>query len=1086
MSSDRKTVNQALDSLRMRQRQDISYLEELVRGAYRNVLPSRTPLPDSEVRALVHEYKKGLVQVSGEKVGDLPDSVFVKVADSMPVCGILGTTPIHPPGRNQSQGHVLVNRTLGGTPHAPLGLPQLAGHYGAQILEQKYVYTGGTWKGFLNRLTQQMGRKTVAVRVTANPLRDGTPLPMKRAIKLLDALLPRDPVGDWPGVTSDLYTGLTEGIKITCNSSAGPPYHQNKCEVLDKVIDIVIPLVLKAVKENSLTTLMKQNPELFLGEVKNKTDRYEKAKLDDKTRPYFCLPAHWSLLFSILSQGFQKGLRTFDKDFTSSNAYGFSMVDGGMTRMVEWMRSCPKGRRGRGVFYGDDGKIVFWKEGKLYMADPDFKQMDGSLDKDDVALTIEWILDHVRRELKEDHVPPFWRTIGNVWLEMATNPTFIVDGKTIYRKRQNHGLMTGIPGTTLFDTVKSTLAWNALLDDASLGRVDLLNESQVVSWMAKNGLVVKEGTWSPAEVPEDRHGQLITDHKFLGVQTLCLEHKGALIHVPTLPEDEALQLILCQKDNPYEKRRSSVQDQRRLYDRMRGLMITVGFSIPDFELAINAVVNSIPGHVIIMQTQEEGGEKPDHIGLQEFTYPDSSGFPSREFCLDLYKGGERGNWLDLYPTLVDTLKALKESYKNRPEAYGPQIKTLDDGREHLVLGPRPSPPPIPPEYELTEALNVASFEGLTEFFPRSRVFRFDGHEEIPAKYIPNMGETLLELLEGRGGVETVNYVRKDLNCGLTALLALCKKMGVYITGERPTDLVSLRPLIEPLPTLQVEVKEAIEENKNLLDKGLKSRRAAARRAPVMTQPEIVFIDAKRMMNMKPPLFPISDRSMAHAHVMNHLQAMGTPLWRPLGVKQGPTPVGVGLYLDPSPNRNNPGKRSEEVILVAEAWSVNSRTAKDYIVHAALEMNGTPFYETDFTPTILPPPPEASWSAQVAYEQDPGRIPLVAPSVDRPTGSELRELEREFPNIPSRLLMEISVANYQFMARSDWKDKTRQILKTYQTTLSAPPPPRQGRVEGPDTGTSKRSKLTPQRRKALNRKTTERRRQRLASSKQPAA
>lgn len=1063
MNSDRKTINQALDGLRLRQRQDIFYLEELVKGAERVSLPHPPPLPESEIKSILAKYREARPLVPSEKDGDLPPEVFTKEMDGMPVCGIVG---LHPPGKNQAGGYVNVNRVMGGTPPLPLGIAPIIGQVGEHVLAQKHVYTAGTWKGFINRLSQQMGRKTVPVRQTLNPLPKGKKVSTQFAFQLLDKYMPRKPNKNWPGVHTDLYTGLTEGIKITTNASAGPPYHLNKGEVLDKIIDTAIPIILKAIKENSLDDLWSKEPEMFLCEVKNKMDRYEVEKLDDKTRPYVCVPAHWAFLFSILSQGFQETLGVFDDTPGSSNAYGFSFANGGMDRLVQWMRSCPDGGA-QGIFYGDDGKVVFRVDGKLFMADPDFKQMDGSIDKDDVRLTVDWILSHLKRDGGFDEVPNFWRAVGDVWVKMATTPHFVVDGKTVYRKKSENGLMTGIPGTTLFDTVKSVLAWNTLLGQARVGAINLMDEMAVTSWMKAQGLVVKPGTWKPVRVPPSIPGQLITDHKFLGVQTLCVEHRGIVTHVPTLPEKDALEMLICQKDNPFFTRKSPTQNLRTLFDRMRGLMITVGFSNQNIINAIHAVVNSIPGYVIIMQTQN--ANSPDHIGLQDFEYPDSSGFPTAEFCYDVYAGGDRSSWTQIFPGLTETLETLKTAYKRRPEAYSLAVERGKDDRLHVVGVEPPEPPPIPSEYELTEALEKATWNQNRAVFPRSRVYKYEDGKETELKYLPNTQMTLRDYLKGRGGIETVGVTLRDLGLSIYVLINVCKKFGFFLTGDMSSDLVSLHPLAEPIPTVQQEIVNDIAQNKNLIDKGTTLRNTALKAEPAMTQPHMVYVDPKYITFRHPPVEEINSRARAHAHVMHQLQDWGVPIWKPLGVTTGENPVGVALFLDPLPQ---PSARPR-LQRVAECWSVSSKLAKDYIVSAILDLNGITPFNSSLVPDIKPPSASSSWSAQVSYEKDPWIKPTVVGLHHKLPKDPYVALQKEFPSVPPRTLLEVATAN-RVAKGKDWKSPTRALLSALAVTKLPTP-------DDADT-TSKRSKYSPEKRTRLNAHGRDRKKRRLKEMK----
>lgn len=1063
ISSDRSTVNQVYGKMIRRKRQDLAYLQELVRTAHRVTLPQGELLPEAEAKQYVAEYKAKMPTVDTKKVGTLPPEVFAEVYPSLPVCGIMDAVgvPLHPPSINNRGGQIHVTRQMGGVPHPPLGLISIARKYGVEILEQSHVYTGGTWDGFLNRLSQQMGRTTVPL---ARTVSGGKKLASdKTVIKLLNKYMPRTSNLNWPGVHTTPEEGILDGIKITAKSSAGAPYWRHKGECLDQIIDAGLPIVLKHIKEATLSQLWRENPEMFLVEVKNKLDRYEIAKLSDKTRPYVCVPAHWALLFSCLTQGFQEGLQVFSNlapDTDCSNAYGFSSTSGGLTRMVEWMYACPK-KRGRVVCYGDDACITFWHQGVLYRVDPDFKQMDGSIDKEDARVTIEWVLYHLRKDLGVNETPPFWKTVADVWLDMAINPYFIVDGKTIYQKRSPNGLMTGIPGTTLFDTVKSVLVWNEMLDQASTGAINLLDERQVIQWMKRQGLVVKEGTWSPVELPPMGAEGLVTDHKFLGVQIQGVYHRGRIVHVPTLPEKDALEMLLCQKDNPFEKTVSRTSSQRTLYDRMRGLMITVGFGIPRIEETIHAVVNSLPGEIIVMQTQEQTGTKPDHITLQDFEYPDSSGFPSREFCLDLYAEGieEKAGWINLFPTLTNFLEEFKKEQKVAVRQINLKVESNDFDVKEIVGCPPPPEMPLNNEYKVFEAVKAQKVS-YADPNPRPKVVRVTESGEKPEKYLPDLTQSVVRWLTSVGGVSQVGTVAERIGASAYQVVKGAAKGGYFTTGEELGDLISLYPLVTPFPTLQDIQREEMEEKRNLIDKSTKARTTALQREIVKTQPELINLDVDSVSRFLPPVLPITNAEEAIAYVHSAISARfcGYTRWVSEVRPNTPNPVGVRLYAHSHVNSN--------VKLIGEAWSSSTKLAKEYICAAILEINSIPYEKSTYAaPTILPPPPEASWATQVEYAETPRAAPQIVPVQENLDLELFHSIMMQFPgHSPSQVQM--LIRDVRRRHPEDYRQRVQDLFAKF-------PPPKTA---------SKRSLLTAEQRARLNRKTLERKKRKKNASK----
>lgn len=993
MSKDRATVSEILERSVKRKRQDLAYLGEVARTAPRVLLECKPQIPPLEARQIVARFKESIPVISKERNGELDPQVFERILPEMPVCGILDASgiPLHPPGVQQSGGSVNVTRQFGQTPGVPLGLAQVAEVFGEEVLKRKHVYTSGTWAGFSERLKEQMSRKTVPLAKEMARSRGTKALHTSVMVEQLDKWMPRDPNKNWPGLHTNLAEALHDGIKVTSTASAGAPYWRKKGECMEHIVDVGLPIFVNAIKENKLPELWKMNPEMFLCEVKNKLDRYKVDELDRKTRPYVGVPAHISFLISMATQGFQETLHTFDRDSRSSNAYGFCSANGGLGRMVDWMRAADK--RGRVCAYGDDARIAVRRDGEVWIVDPDFKQMDGSIDQQDINLTVDWVISHMERDLGE--YSPFWRSVGELWKKMACDPVFVVDGKGVYVKKHKNGLMTGIPGTTLFDTVKSVATWNLYLDEAYRMGYDPLDEARAVAFMKRNGLVIKPGTWNPAPVPESRHRQVMTDHKFLGMQILCLDWMHQWIYVPTLPEQEALEMLVVQKDNPYEKESATVK-QRRLYDRMRGLFTTVGFSIRSVREAIHNVVNQLEPTVIIMDTQNPFGEQPDHITLQEMNYPDSSGFPSVEWCYNLYSGllNPTVGWTSLFPTLGPLLQALKAERREigrdlRWAIVRNNDNTLSVQAEELV------PPPLPEPLKEAYCAERAQVPPFREVNPRSYVFSYREDKEIPRKYIPSQAQVVLTILEEVAATQ-VGTLMDQTGLGPHKILSIAKQYGLYMTGVEVDDIISRHPLATPFPTLQEDLQAQWVQNADRIDKGTSSRqKALTERALTMlrTSPQEVYLDVGCFVNLQ-GLRPPQDAADALRQLHIPLGVLtGGMRWR----SRPPCPQEVNpisVYLEVG----GPGRWTR----VAEARSVSKKLAKEYIAGAIFNINGIPVESTKYTVTRNPPKDSTSWADQVDMESPPGPLqkPAVVDITEEPP--DLDEWRKRFPEVPRQL------------------------------------------------------------------------------------
>lgn len=971
VASDRRSIQEIIDSQRKRRRQDLSYLGDIARSSTRYMLPAEKLVGEAETKNIVQQFKADLPKISVAKDEPVPPAIVALESGSCPISGLLASDglPLHPPKYNNSQGSVSVRRVMGGTPHPPLGFKEVVEVFGEQVLEREYVYTNGTWKGFMTRLQEQMGRKTKSVLQSYREIEQNPKLQMSWVVKKLTSVLPRDPSVGWPRLDEDLSEHL-KMLKVTASSSAGAPYWRNKSECMDEILSVGLPAVVEALKTGKVKQLYREQPEMFLCEVKNKLDRYEIARLDEKTRPYCAIPAHWAFLFSILAQRFQSSLKMFDSCKTSSNAYGFSAVGGGFDRMYDWMMSAPK--RGKFCVYGDDTCLVVRKGDDVFRVDPDFKQMDGSIDKKDIALTISWIQSSLFAEDHDldEHSRIFWKDVCKVWLDMASNPDFVLDGIQMYEKAQPHGLLSGVPGTTLFDTVKSAMAWNAYLDVSEQKRKDPLDGEWATAFMADMGLVIKPGTWSPARVPKKVPGVIITDHKFLGVQMLCEEYKGKPVIVPTIPEKDALEMMITQKDNPYD-RTSSTTAKRRLYDRMRGLYLTIGFASERIVSAIHNVVNEIDPVAILMCTNLGTGEKPEHILLEDFAYPDSSGFPTREFVLSMYseKTEDRPGWIQLYPDLADVLELMRDESRFVEQ----QIESFK-----------------PIQVKMVEAENQTEFPDHKEFGvlakdpklkPKELVYDNEPYHErshlTAGHHMPCLGECIRLLLKEDIVCQVASVCRR-FKCSKASLEKACIQWGLFLTGLEDDDLVSLTMVQTPAATDESANFKISKEQSKIVSRGVDARVEQVKQVDnknldfVSTAPDLMFLKEDYVLRLHMPpvtsmvealltvklrtdfLYKMRKRVVVHTGEINpsevilEIASMGLEDWEP----------------------------------VAACRSLNQKLAYRYIIAGIMIMSGHPLEDDIFTAglseyALYPSPPSC-------LEEAPSPQDLPMPIFDVPS------------------------------------------------------------------------------------------------------
>lgn len=657
----RQTLEEAMRGVMLRRRQDLAYLNEIAKapGARRS-LSTRALAPAQEVKAMLDEWGMAVDAVRVEHtVGSKKDYTgddwnLPKHPDgAVPLCNLMyGGQPIRPTQRSMRGNCVEVTRRFGGVNPPVDPLRALRGALdGAMVREAllEKVYTGGTQEGFNTRLALISSSHARSI---YGGDKSGSFLSRKKRWAVLDRLLPVDntKLPDWHGDTEGLF-GLLKTVKITRSSSAGAPYWTTKGDALEK-INSVIALLMEHVEAGTVDKLMKEQPELFVIECKNKADRYDVGALKSKTRPYFNPPAHFGFLMSFLMQGFSKALIKCGNGVPTWNAYGWSAAHGGIERLIRHVQAALKDSPGTGLVYGDDGDLYFKHGGRIFRVSPDARQMDSCVDTDAIELAWDW----VEHKYTQQHGPnASWSALIRLFKHLMLKPMIMVAGTCLYTKEAS-GLMSGMVGTTLIDGLKASVAYAELLEAHVADRGPLMREDYVASWLLeRHGLVVKPGTWSPEPVNFDpvpleltQEGYAIPSAEnlygsgtFLGIQYCYIVGPKRPTWVPWLPEKQWCSALLAPRDSGEDSRSrlSQTGRQRLNYDRIRGYL-TTGAALSPVREALHLWTDNLEGAVILMEphgmTPPEGllfGD-PDVSG--EFEFPSPDFYPSWKWVVDLY------------------------------------------------------------------------------------------------------------------------------------------------------------------------------------------------------------------------------------------------------------------------------------------------------------------------------------------------------------------------------------------------------------------------------------------------------------------
>nr|WPV63124.1 MAG: RNA-dependent RNA polymerase [Wufeng shrew permutotetravirus 12] len=509
----------------------------------------------------------------------------------------------------------------------------------------------------------------------------------------------------------------------------------------------VLPLIIEAIHNDTLDALYKEQPELWLSVLKNKEDRYENPIA--KTRPYLSLPWHWQALFSCLSQPFCENLMLFHERDGSRNAYGFSYANGGGNKIRDHaMAYCHSPGKATYFVYGDDVDFYININGTIKRLCPDFKQMDGSVD----ATTIDWTIDYIIHTFEKQYgttYSNFWKAVAEEWKMFATQPLMLIEGTSVYQKKQRDGLMTGVVGTTLFDTVKSVVAYERYLEALKL-HPSLLREEAATEFFLAQGLVIKPGTWRLEAVnTQELHGELWTTQKFLGAQMVYQQHGDHVILAPNLELDDWLKMFITPKRA--ESKNSSVAKERYLFDRMRGLLTTGAALNEDMYSFFNSQLYEMNPLSFVMEVSagEGTGAPPElvHITGEDFRYSSSIGWPSPEWVRDLYADPAQKQGISMRPLFKETDKDFQDQYK-RPEmqvdAVVVDVQTPMGIEASVVLAGDRVPPPVP---AIDFSLMPSTVAQCThpEPNPRSKIVDVDQPDK-EVKQRPSLQDTIRMLM----------------------------------------------------------------------------------------------------------------------------------------------------------------------------------------------------------------------------------------------------------------------------------------------------------------------------------------------------
>lgn len=704
-ATGRKTADELLQGRYYTIRQDLSYLKTIASPPQARLMRSALPSVDPARRVNLIKERDAIIQselqVQTRSDHDYP---LKKHPDTcVPLCNLrLNDYPIRPAQINTKGASVSLMRRFGSKPgFPPLGLEvdSLLATLGEGPTREAlltHIHTNGTLEGFEHRLG------LITAKITKSIHGILPPNPQKR-METLARLLPVDynALPDWnDGDRGDLLS-LLRGVKLTGKASAGAPYWRAKEDCMEQIF-YMVEHVVTAIKGGTLSQLLKEQPELFVIECKNKRDRYEVSKLKEKTRPYFNPPAHFSILASFLFQGFSKALYKVGGPVPTCNAYGWSAAHGGISKLIEDVeRRYKAGERGWAYAYGDDGDLYFVSGKVLYRVSPDIKQMDSCVDFDTLVLTFDYLKYCYNQAHGESRL---WNLIIEALIEIFKRPRILVSGTQLYTKDPD-GLMSGIVGTTVFDTVKAAVSYTDLLESHSHDPSKLMSEEYVSRVMLdKYGLRLKPGTWvpepvnlnpNPAELDQfgGVKGQVESIYgsgKFLGIQYIRVTGPNKPEWIPWLPEQDWASCIVAPRMD--ENTREGVTAQQRTqFDRIRGYLTTGAVFNTPIREALHYWVDRLSPEAILLNPQGTAPPEGVLFGEEQETweYPTPEFFPTAKWVFNIYASDD--NQFDAPPEPLFSEEVMEKIKDFRQTTKKVQIRFTED--QEIQYRPfKPKPP----------------------------------------------------------------------------------------------------------------------------------------------------------------------------------------------------------------------------------------------------------------------------------------------------------------------------------------------------------------------------------------------------------
>jgi len=409
-----------------------------------------------------------------------------------------------------------------------------------------HIVSTGNPKGFYDRLQTSFGSVRHGLPLTVQLIADSVPLNLIKKVSL---------------------TRVIENDPDIRDASMGFPFIAFNKTDKDNGMDAVLVYMTMAILSNLADESVPLKPffsPFFVSAAQAKREFGPVNKMDVKVRPYYVYSGPLAMIFSKLAMSLGNYISKFWESESSHCAIGFSYTDGGTYKLVTALKQI------RAINYADDVVFSCTINGIVWVGSADISFMDMSIFLKDSDTFSEFLKEYVFDQSVHSLVQGWCR------YAITGGEYVVVDDVPV---EKDHGLCSGVPGTSYFDHLKIAPAmreWQLFCRSHDFRDVQQVIDS-LIKLFGDWGLVVK-----PSSILMNQHSDINWIVPFLGYRPACVEGVW-------LPRPDTVRLLAKLGFPGTNNRKDRVSKIRLSLDRIQGLAVSGGW----FHESVYNVMNNI-------------------------------------------------------------------------------------------------------------------------------------------------------------------------------------------------------------------------------------------------------------------------------------------------------------------------------------------------------------------------------------------------------------------------------------------------------------------------------------------------------------